>query len=261
MPSQQYSVISNKSNLPPQAHLPKMSNHEPYTGNNKGITGVNSVQHAIRAGVAENGLEEVERVVANFGEFEAERMFPDVDEFRTSVEQCDQFVRESLDTPIQRIEEVLEERQSWYNALLNGEYGHAISVPVDNAKELRRGSTGVEVAKVTVSEDPTSKGKLHVSELPVSPTAFGYELPHTFYAAVNVSKESRYPLVPWYGTVVCLCHFKQSPRNKHLPCCKHELAIVDKVSKNNRRLRELPNHYSKLVSPYGRRLYRDLDLK
>jgi len=265
MPANTASVhptVTPRSQLPSAAALPGTTDHQPADELADDVNAVNSVQHAIRAGVAKHDLGYADRVVAQFGEYEQTHLTPDIDAFRTALSDTDQYLTEEFEAHFQDLESILWDRVQWYEKLNRGEWRDSIDDIADRAQTLKRSDSRLEVMTVAATSDaeqhPSAATTFRVDDLGRAPGAFGYELPHSFLGVYNAEKGSRYPFVPWYGTVVCTCPYKQ--QNAHMPGCKHELfaAAVSNADRYTAQLRALPSPYSQLVSGYGRRLLRDL---
>lgn len=257
-----HETLTPSHELPPQTAIPGTARHEPVDETAREANAVNSVQHALRAAVSKKGLDAAHTAVERFGSYERDTLLPDINAIRAEFSDADQYVRSVTDTHLQRIEDELDEREAWYRNLVRGEWGHSITDIADRARDLRHTASSLEIitVKATASspEHPDATATIPAGELTTPLSEFGFDAPHTFLAVHNSDKGSRYPFIPWYGTVVCTCPFKQN--NPHMPCCKHELfaATVDDARHGASHLRKLPTPYTRLVSPLGRRYYRDL---
>lgn len=222
---------------------------------------MNSVQHAIRAAVADESIGAAELTVGQFLTYERDHLTPDLDRFKKELAQSDQYVRESLRPHVQRMEGELNDREEWYQKLLDGDWGTSISDVQDKARRLQR-SFG-SVITVVISTDTSIETPdwvdqtLTPDEIHMSPKEFGYDLPHAFMAVRNSDKGSIYPLVPWYGTIVCTCYGKQN--KAYMPCCKHEVFAANHLSRDTHTVtKQLPERYRRIVSPKGTRLRTDM---
>jgi hypothetical protein len=250
-----HETITPSSQLPAQAYPQGTSRHEPVAADIAHIHDVNSVQHVIRAAVSEEGLRAAERVVRHFKDYEAEHLVPDISDYRAALEHTDQFLVNEFEPKLRDLEAIVHRRKQWYDALLAGEYRDSISDLVSRAQNL-----SAELAVTTVGPTATSihpKAEyLDSADLHTPPGEFGYEPPHTFLAVWNRHQGSAYPLIPWCGTVVCLCPYKRTC--PHMPCCKHELFIAANSKRLNIPTQHLPSRYTQIVSAKGKRLYHDL---
>jgi hypothetical protein len=223
---------------------------------------VNSVQHAIRAAVANEGLGAASPTVERFGSYEREHLHPDLGAFRAELSDADQYMVDVFEEKFTQLERELDDREAWYEKLVAGQWGHSIDDIVTRATTLRADGSRLEVVTVGTAPDarrhPDASACVHVSSLETPLSAFGFEPPHTFLAVYNAEKDSRYPFIPWYGTIVCTCPFKQ--QNPHMPCCKHELfaAAVDHQQHGAKAGANLPQPYTQIVSPLGRRFRKDI---
>jgi hypothetical protein len=249
--------VTPSHELPPQAAIPGTARHEPVDESESGANAVNSVQHAIRAAVATDGLEAASPTVERFASYEQAELLPDLDTFRAKLTNADQYLVDVFDNAFTTLEAELADRYAWYEKLVAGDWGHSIDAIATRAADLRHADSRLEVLTVTTSpgsdRHPDGAARLPADAFDTPIGQFGLEPPHTFLGIYNAEKASRYPFIPWYGTVVCTCPFKQ--QNPHMPCCKHELFAA---SINHQQSRSLPHPYLQLVSPLGRRFYADL---
>lgn len=262
-PFQQTDFLNrSKSDFPPQAHLPSSHLHEPADEDDGGPTGVNSIQHVLRVAIADQGYSILEDVVSAYGSFERSQTQPKIDEFRDHLSDVDQYVETSLQPQLDGMESKLEEREQWYSSLINGEWGTSIAGLIEKARTIS--SQASDLTPVVVAHDRTIDTPDYVTrvlqpdEIHTSPEDFGYDLPHVFLAVNNGGKSgSIYPLIPWYGTVVCSCYAKQN--KSFAPACKHEVFAAHHQAKQGAFInKKLPEPYRRIVSPYGRREYHDL---
>lgn len=255
----QHRTITDRTALPPQAYHPSSHHHEPLSETDDGPNTVNAVQHVLRAAVADQQrLSAATGVVSSFGPFEAAELLPDFEDLKAALETADQYMADQLRPHIGEMEAKVEQRKEWYDSLIDGEWGPSMTDVVQRAQNIYNANS--EFAHVTVSRStnidipPFVDTILSPSDLARSPEAFGYELPHTFLAVNNAQKpDSIYPFVPWFGTVVCLCHAKQE--QAFMPCCKHELFAAYTHGKHpGTTPNQLPDPYTRIVAPAGRRL-------
>jgi len=257
-----HETITPPQDLPPQAAIPGTARHEPVDETASEVDAVNSVQHAIRAAVANEGLGAAPPTVEQFGSYEREHLLPDLDAFRAELSDADQYMVDVFEEKFAQLERELDNRKGWYEKLVTGQWGHSIDDIVTRATDLRAAGSCLEVVTVAPAPDarrhPDASARLPPSNLETPLDAFGFEPPHTFLAVYNAQKDSQYPLIPWYGTIVCTCPFKQ--QNPHMPCCKHELfaAAVDHQQYGANAGANLPQPYAQIVSPLGCRLYTDI---
>lgn len=254
-------VLKSRDAFPGPAYAPESLSHQPANEDTQ-PDAVNSVQHAIRTAVSAKGVSGAEQMVRQFGEYEADVLLPDVDELKTEFDSADQYISTTVESDLNSIQNKLQERRAWYDKLLRGEWGVSIEDIQSKAETLSRNQS--ELILVVISESPAIETPdwvdttLTPDDIHRSPEAFGYELPHAFLAVENGRKDnSIYPLVPWYGTVVCTCHAKQNM--SFMPCCKHELFAANRTSDATYTPpKQLPERYRRIVSPTGNRLYADI---
>ena len=257
-----HETLVSRYELPGAAHHPNSAHHDSENvGTGDGPTGVNSIQHAIRAGIAERGLREAKSVIKSFGPFERDELLPDFGPIRAELETADTYMQNEIGEHLDDIDDVLDRRERWYEALITGDYGFEIGDEIKKARKLKQ--TGSRIIAVTIDvsnadQAPFAARTINPNDIHYSPTRFGYDLPHTYLAVNNGGKSgSIYPLVPWYGIVVCTCYAKQN--QDHAPACKHELFAVDAIYNENQSAPSgLPRHYQRLVHEEGRNLYHRL---
>lgn len=263
--------LTPTESLPAQAYHPNHHAHERLPEKKNGPNTVNTLQHVLRAAITSGmtSSSELDSLIHATGRYEREHLFPDLDTFEDEVMNLDQFVCDQTLGHTSAIRESLEQRERWYDALVNGEYGQSFADVLERGEKLHDSNGSLELVCVTPGSDhPSEHGVEDVcdswvaeNELCRSPVEFGYSLPHVFLGFKNPSTDDAKikPFVPWFGTVVCLCGGKQNI--PYLPDCKHEIAVLLSLANGGLSPKfksALPLEYRQFVHPFGRRVLRNV---
>ena len=106
-----HETITPPQDLPPQAAIPGTARHEPVDETASEVDAVNSVQHAIRAAVANEGLGAAPPTVEQFGSYEREHLLPDLDAFRAELSDADQYMVDVFEEKFAQLERELDNRK------------------------------------------------------------------------------------------------------------------------------------------------------